>query len=446
MKQKLTLILALSLFATSAFSQKTKMGNADKKGTLVGLHFNLTDFDAPAAIKDPSTGNVYNKIKDMTKGVSLSFWKGLTSKIDFSAKMDVSFRDYSALTLGTTQKTEFGLALEPTINIHPFPDGAMINPFLTAGIGGGLYTEKFGAYVPAGGGIQVNMNDITYLFIQAQYRWTLTDERFGDNLYYSFGLAQNVGKQKVKVVPPPPPPVVEPPKDKDGDGVLDADDKCPDVKGLASLQGCPDRDGDGIADGDDKCPDVAGVARYQGCPIPDTDKDGINDEVDKCPTVAGIARYQGCPIPDTDGDGVNDEEDKCLNEKGPASNFGCPVISEDIIKRVNVAAKNIFFSTGSAKLLSKSYSKLNDVVTILNDNPSYKVAIDGHTDNTGSDELNQKLSEERAASVKAYLVSKGVDESRLTSTGYGESTPVADNNTAKGRAENRRVEMTLRNY
>lgn len=84
--------------------------------------------------------------------------------------------------------------------------------------------------------------------------------------------------------------------DRDNDGILDADDKCPDVAGLAALQGCPDRDGDGIADGDDKCPDVAGLAKYEGCPIPDTDGDGINDEMDKCPTEKGFARYQGCPI------------------------------------------------------------------------------------------------------------------------------------------------------
>ncbi|HQW83259.1 MAG TPA: OmpA family protein, partial [Ferruginibacter sp.] len=175
-------------------------------------------------------------------------------------------------------------------------------------------------------------------------------------------------------------------------------------------------------------------------------KDGINDEEDKCPTVPGVARYNGCPIPDTDGDGVNDEEDKCINEKGPASNFGCPVISEEIIQRVNVAAKNVFFSTGSSKLLTKSYSKLNDVVSILTDNPTYKVQIDGHTDSQGADDKNQTLSEARAASVKAYLVSKGIDEGRLSSTGYGETKPVADNKTAAGRAKNRRVEMTLSNY
>lgn len=443
MKQKLTLILALSFFATGAFSQN-KMGNNSKKGSLSGIHFNLQDFNAPIGIKNPSTGKTYSKLSNMDKGFSLSYWKGLTSRVDFSTKLSASFRDYALIYRSLKRPTEIGIELEPSINIRPFSDAALFNPFLTVGIGGGLYTDKFGAYVPAGLGVQANLNDVTYLFLQGQYRWTLTKKILGDNLFYSIGVAQNIGREKVKVAPPPPPP--PPPADRDGDGVLDADDKCPDVKGLASLQGCPDRDGDGITDADDKCPDVAGLARYQGCPIPDRDKDGINDEEDKCPDVAGLARYQGCPIPDTDGDGVNDEEDKCINEKGPASNFGCPVISEEIIKRVNVAAKNVFFSTGSYKLLSKSYSKLNDVVSILNENPSYKVQIDGHTDSQGDDAKNQTLSENRAASVKAYLVSKGVDEGRLSSTGYGETKPVADNKTAAGRAKNRRVEMTLSNY
>lgn len=445
MKQKLTLILVLTLLATSGFSQK-KMSNGSKKGTLLGLHYNMADYNAPIGIKDPSTGKTYSKMRDMDKGFSVSYWKGLKSKIDFSVKLSGMFGDYAARNSGQTQKTEIGIELEPSLNFRPFDDGALMNPFLTVGIGGGYYTDKFAGYVPAGLGLQVNLNNNTYIMLQGQYRWTLKKSVMGDNLFYSVGLAQNIGKEKVKVVPPPPPPVVEPPKDRDGDGVLDVDDKCPDVKGLASLQGCPDRDGDGIADGDDKCPDVAGLARYQGCPIPDTDKDGINDEQDKCPTVPGVARYQGCPIPDTDGDGVNDEEDKCINEKGPASNYGCPVIDEKIVERVNKAAQNVFFATGSSKLLAKSYPKLNDVVTILKENPSYKVNVDGHTDDVGKDENNQTLSENRAAAVKAYLVSKGIDESRLTSTGYGETKPVADNKTAAGRAKNRRVEMTVRNY
>ena len=234
--------------------------------------------------------------------------------------------------------------------------------------------------------------------------------------------------------------------DRDGDGVLDADDKCPDVAGLTSLQGCPDRDGDGIADGEDKCPDVAGVAKYQGCPIPDTDGDGVNDELDKCPTVKGLARYQGCPVPDTDGDGVNDEEDKCPTRVGPASNQGCPVIAKEVIEKINFAAKNVFFATGSFKLLPKSFKSLDEVVKLMKDDETLMIDIDGHTDAQGSDESNQVLSDNRAGAVKNYLVSKGVSESRLKSAGYGETKPVADNTTAAGRAKNRRTEMIVRNF
>jgi outer membrane protein OmpA-like peptidoglycan-associated protein len=268
--------------------------------------------------------------------------------------------------------------------------------------------------------------------------WDLTTLRAG------LALKVGTGRAITPATPPPPPvPVVT---DRDGDGVADAVDRCPDVKGLASLQGCPDRDGDGITDAEDKCPDVAGLARYQGCPVPDTDGDGINDEADKCPAVAGVARYQGCPIPDTDGDGVNDEEDKCINEKGPASNFGCPVISEELMKRIKIAAQNVFFTTGKATLLAKSYPKLNDVVAILNENVNYKLQISGHTDIVGDDAANQTLSEERAAAVRTYLVSKGIAESRISSAGYGETKPIADNNTTAGKAKNRRVEMVLSNY
>jgi outer membrane protein OmpA-like peptidoglycan-associated protein len=245
------------------------------------------------------------------------------------------------------------------------------------------------------------------------------------------------------IAPLPPAPIV---LDRDGDGVVDAEDKCPDVAGLASLMGCPDRDGDGIADADDKCPDVAGIAKYQGCPVPDTDGDGVNDEMDKCPTVAGLARYQGCPVPDTDGDGVNDELDKCPSRPGPASNQGCPEIAKEVVEKINFAAKNVFFATGSFKLLPKSFASLKGVADLMKADPSLMLDVDGHTDSQGSDELNQTLSENRAASVKDYLISQGVDASRMKSTGYGEGTPVADNATAAGRAKNRRTEMTVRNF
>lgn len=258
------------------------------------------------------------------------------------------------------------------------------------------------------------------------------------------GLKFKLFGKRIPGTPPPPPiPLVV---DRDGDGVQDADDRCPDVAGTAALQGCPDRDGDGITDADDKCPDAAGTAKYQGCPIPDTDSDGINDEEDKCPTVAGTAKYQGCPIPDADGDGVNDELDKCPSRAGTAANQGCPEIAKEVIEKVNFAAKNVFFATGSYKLLAKSFKSLDGVVGLLKADETLMIDIDGHTDAQGSDESNQVLSDNRAGAVKNYFVSKGIDASRLKSTGYGETKPVEDNTTAAGRAKNRRTEMIVRNF
>ena len=114
--------------------------------------------------------------------------------------------------------------------------------------------------------------------------------------------------------------------DRDGDGILDAVDKCPDEKGVLQYDGCPmpDSDNDGVADDIDECPNDAGVIKYKGCPIPDRDSDKINDELDKCPDVPGYARFDGCPTRDTDGDGVNDDDDKCIDIAGPAANSGCP--------------------------------------------------------------------------------------------------------------------------
>ena len=294
--------------------------------------------------------------------------------------------------------------------------------------------------------MKVNLFDEAHVFVTSTYRVPVTTETANYHLQHSIGFAGRLGKKKepVKLIVPPPPP----PLDTDGDGIIDELDKCPTVKGLAKYNGCPipDTDKDGINDEEDKCPTVPGLARYQGCPIPDTDGDGINDEEDKCPKVPGVARYQGCPVPDTDGDGVNDEEDKCVTIPGPKENFGCPIIPEEVKKRVDMAARNILFITGSAKLQTKSYKGLNDVVQIMNDNPGMSLQIDGHTDNVGTDEKNQILSDTRAASVKTYLVSKGISESRITSAGHGETMPIADNKTAAGRQQNRRSELTLSYY
>lgn len=233
--------------------------------------------------------------------------------------------------------------------------------------------------------------------------------------------------------------------DRDKDGVADKNDKCPDIPGLVKYNGCPipDTDGDGINDEADQCPNEKGLVKYNGCPAPDTDKDGINDEEDKCPNEAGVAKYNGCPIPDSDKDGVNDEEDKCPDLAGEKENGGCPVVKEEVKKKIDEAAKNVFFDFGSSKIKKESYKVLDEVAGILNGDKDLKLSIEGHTDNVGTAERNKLRSQERADAIKTYLISKNISADRLTATGFGYDKPVADNSTAAGRAKNRRVEMKL---
>lgn len=446
MKKLLMFFMAIAL-VSSSFAQ-----NDYKKKPAIGVHFVLNDFQTASDVRSLGLANVikskqWHKTKRMAAGLAISYLQGWGSHVDFVGTLSGSFVDYPVP--GKALRGSDDLLLEGAAMAHVklLSDKYTLVPFLSGGLGASKYKGYYGAFLPVGLGLQFNVFDEAFVLLNSQYRVGIS-ENTAYHFYHSIGVAGNIGKKKIAppVVVAPPPPVVEPPKDRDGDGIVDAEDDCPDVAGLASLKGCPDKDGDGLTDAKDKCPDVAGLARYQGCPIPDTDKDGINDENDKCVTVPGVARYQGCPVPDGDGDGVNDEEDKCPTTPGPASNYGCPEISKAVIEKINFAAKNIFFATGSSKLLAKSFKSLNEVAKILNENPSYMLDIDGHTDNTGKADKNQILSENRATAVKTYLKSRGVDESKMTAAGHGQDEPVADNKTVAGRAKNRRVELKVRNY
>ena len=233
--------------------------------------------------------------------------------------------------------------------------------------------------------------------------------------------------------------------DTDKDGVADIDDKCPTVPGLAKFGGCPDSDGDGVEDSKDQCPNTpAGTpVDANGCPV-DSDGDKVPDNLDKCPnTPAGTAvDANGCPL-DRDGDGVPNDVDKCPDTPGPASNNGCPEVKEEAKKRLNFATRGIYFETGKSKIKPVSFPKLDEIVSIINEYPDYNLRLGGHTDAVGSDASNMILSQARVDAVKAYLVGKGVSESRLEAKGYGETRPIATNKTAVGRAKNRRVEMEL---
>ena len=224
--------------------------------------------------------------------------------------------------------------------------------------------------------------------------------------------------------------------DTDGDGVPDAEDKCPEIAGVAELGGCPDKDGDGVADHEDKCPDVAGKVEVGGCP--DRDGDGVADAEDKCPDDAGEAKLGGCP--DRDGDGIIDNDDKCPEVPGLVENQGC--VPKDVAKFTG-AIEGIQFATGKAEITKKSHRILAKTAGIMKRYETMRMRIEGHTDNVGDSEANLVLSQARADAVRDYLTGQGVAANRLEAKGYGDSKPVADNGTAKGRGKNRRIEFTI---
>lgn len=416
-----------------------------------GVSFNLYDYKTASLIRATSLSTVirdkqFGKIKSMSPGIGLHYTKGLKKHLDYNVSFGASFLNHPFKDKPDVGVEKLLLQLEAVAHFKMVSDKYWFQPYLIGGVGAQKYYVYYGAYIPVGVGLNINFFNEGRLFFNSTYRTPVTSESASYHFMHAFGVAGRIGKKKEpKYIPPPPPPPPPAPKDTDNDGIIDDNDKCPTVSGFAKYQGCPvpDTDKDGINDENDKCVDVPGLAKYQGCPVPDTDKDGINDEEDKCIDKPGVARYGGCPVPDGDGDGINDEEDKCPKVPGVVEQQGCPAITEEVTKTINYAAKNVYFNTGSTKLLSKSYAPLNEVVKIMNDNTSLKMKIDGHTDNVGSDELNMKLSDGRAAAVKAYLVSKGISADRLESEGFGETSPVADNNTATGRSKNRRVELKV---
>jgi outer membrane protein OmpA-like peptidoglycan-associated protein len=251
-------------------------------------------------------------------------------------------------------------------------------------------------------------------------------------------------------------------KDKDQDGIKDKDDADPlnpeDFDGFQDEDGAPDldNDNDGIPDLADRAPndpeDKDGFQDEDGVPDKDNDNDGILDTEDSCPNKAedfdNFEDEDGCPDLDNDNDGISDEDDNCPDKPETVNGYkdddGCPdkkPMPKLDKKGAKLVLRGITFETNSTKLIEDSYKILNEVVVGLKDNPDVALEIQGHTDSFGEASYNLQLSNKRAQAVMDYLVQKGIDSSRLVAVGYGEDKPIATNNTAEGRTQNRRIEF-----
>jgi outer membrane protein OmpA-like peptidoglycan-associated protein len=268
----------------------------------------------------------------------------------------------------------------------------------------------------------------------------------GDGFSYmsaSFGIQASVGGKFE-------------PDDADKDGIEDSNDLCPlaaeDIDGFEDGDGCfeEDNDRDSVLDQNDDCPDVAGVASNRGCPENDNDHDGILNETDDCPDAAedndNFEDEDGCPDNDNDQDGILDAQDKCplipetKNELDDTD--GCPDfvrLNEDRIELLDA----VYFGKNKAVVLDRSLPMLEEAAALLTLKTEMMLRIEAHTDNTLGKKASQKLSAQRAEAVKTFFVTAGIDSARLTATGLGQETPIDDNKTKAGRAKNDRIELLI---
>lgn len=405
-------------------------------------------------------GNEMFKVGQGSIGGRAGFIAYLNSAFDLS--MNFSAGELDFVPFFREEMLDGQIALQWKVNNGVLlPEDSKLGIYALAGFGVTKMSNVTDPFIPMGGGIRYKIGPKVDLHYSGVYKYSYNnDPAQFDYLQHTFGLIlipgqlQDLDQPKKtikKTVKTPTPKVI----DTDKDGIADPVDECPTEAGPASNKGCPipDKDGDGVEDDLDLCPDEAGTADNNGCPTSDADEDGIDDDLDLCPNVFGLAAYNGCPKPtDADGDGVPDEEDLCPNESGSITNNGCPeVTAEDYqvpigseaTELLAEAVKQIKFETGSADLERSSIPILGEVAGLMRDNPSYKMVIEGHTDNVGDAIANLKLSKARAESIKNILMLRGISSTRLLANGYGEERPISDNNSESGRSENRRVVLKL---
>ena len=250
--------------------------------------------------------------------------------------------------------------------------------------------------------------------------------------------------------------------DNDQDGLPDTVDQCPldpeDHDGFEDEDGCsdPDNDQDGVLDVDDGCPDDAeDVDLFQdedGCPEPDNDLDGLLDVEDECPNdpedIDMFEDDNGCPDLDNDQDDILDRYDSCPNDPedydGEADEDGCPEEFTEVVGDQIEIWEKVHFETDSAVIRPDSFALLDEVARIIIANPTMHVRIEGHTDSRGGDQHNLELSQARSESVREYLIiNTGIQGDRLDPIGVGEANPIETNDTRAGRAANRRVEFHI---
>lgn len=416
---KFTGLVAVTLVALAASGHA--LAEAEKGQSYLSVMGSYVDDDAERGLKDEINGGQ----------ISLGYAISET----FNIEAMVSFANYNEGDIPSVIDQDhrgYGIDLQ-----RVFRRSAAFSPYLHIGIGSlridpDNASHERGAMYSAGAGFMLDVFG-DRMALRGEWRHRLdqvTSTTMADDVF-SLGLQIPFGAKKAKFV------------DTDGDGVADSMDRCPNTPAGTAVDayGCElDSDNDGVKDSQDQCPETPQGVKVDasGCPM-DSDGDGVSDDKDECPgTVRGaVVDAAGCEL-DGDNDGVVDRLDEC-----PDSAAGVQVDIKGCEIKEEITLRGVNFESNSDRLLASATGVLNDAAATLRKNPSIKVEVAGHTDSDGTAAHNEGLSSRRATTVRDFLVNNGVAANRLSVRGYGESQPIANNTTAAGKAQNRRVVLRI---
>ena len=413
-KQVMKVKVKIALFIALLCAMSVNAQSPDKRWGL-GVNGGLEQYNGDFG------GGFYNVNQNPYGFFGISVARNLTEHFDVEMTSTYGKVGYYENSVNRFSDHMFQLNMNAKLNFFKYDD-VKLRPFVFAGLGYLYFKDKEidNMQLPDfGAGVTYKVSSVVSLVLKETFMYTdydrIENETGGINdmyLQHSIGLVFNLGSSK----------------DSDGDGVSDKKDACPTVAGLEEFKGCPDTDRDGVADADDMCPKEVGLVAFKGCP--DTDGDGVSDRKDACPTNAGLEALNGCPdfdgdgvadakdhcpkvaglvdfkgCPDTDGDGVEDSKDACPRENGTANgcpdsdgdgvankfdacpntagihaNKGCPAVKAEVTSVLEQALHGVKFQSGKDVLTNSSYGILKNVVSIMQNNPAYKLEINGHTD------------------------------------------------------------------
>ncbi|WP_456382550.1 OmpA family protein [Hydrogenimonas sp.] len=330
---------------------------------------------------------------------------GLELEYDFINNVDLDRNEGNGDTYGNQIFANY---------LYHFQDQSeTLRPYLIAGVGYENWTNHDlddGGVGAIGAGIKYAINE--WLNLRAEVKDVIRFDDGGNTLAYIAGFTIPFGKAEQAA--PAATPVAAAPLtslDSDGDGIIDSDDKCPGTPAGTIV----DRNG---------CPDTT-----------DSDGDGVIDALDNCPhSKTNQVDENGCPL-DTDQDGVPDYKDQCPNTP--------PHFKVDAKGCTIGITLYLHFPFNSAEIPADETADIDRVAEFLKKHPKVTAILEGHTDSKGAAAYNMQLSKRRAEAVKKAIVERGVEASRLKVEAYGETRPIASNDTEEGRAKNRRVEVVL---